>query len=189
MPMGGSAVKEPKKTMKTIILILLVAATAPAQDRNDAALPDRPALPLRNRARAAAPSRPSTASADNSTALPKGAVEVEPNLYRYTDAAGKTWLAKRTPFGFSRWEDKPAPSQPVAQVPAAQPDKATPVKVTDLGDTVRFERPTPFGKNTWVRKKTELDDEEKAWLEAARQPKATSQAKPAPASAGVQEKR
>ena len=180
--------------MKTIAMLMLMAAIAASQNRDGAALPDRPALPLRHRSGAAAPSRPSSVSADTSTVLPKGAIEVEPNLYRYTDATGKNWLAKRTPFGFSRWEDKPAPSQPAApalaaQAPAAQVDNATPVKVTDLGDTVRFERPTPFGKNTWVRKKSELDDDEKAWLEAARQPKATMQAKPAPPSSTVQEKR
>ena len=179
--------------MKTITMILLVAATAAAQSRNAAALPDRPVLPLRHRS-AAAPARPGAVSADTSTTLPKGAIEVEPNLYRYTDTAGKTWLAKRTPFGFSRWEDKPSPSQPAAQppapqAPAAQVDKAIPVKVIDLGDTVRFERPTPFGKNTWVRKKSELDDDEKGWLEAAKQPKAAAQAKPAPPSNTVQEAR
>ncbi len=151
--------------MKTICMMLLVAALACAQDRSAAAVqPPKPA-----------------ASADSGPALPKGAVQVEPNLYRYTDAHGKTWLARRTPFGFSTWEDKPAPPQPI------QAGSAPPIQATDLGDTVRFERPTPFGKSTWLRKKTELTDDEKGWLEAAQAPKATTT--PAGPSANGTEKR
>jgi len=153
--------------MKTIIMILLAAATAGAQNRSVAARQLSP--------------KPAATSADTAPTLPKGAIEVEPNLYRYTDAQGKTWLARRTPFGFSRWEDKPAPPQP------AQVDTAPPIKATDLGDTVRFERQTPFGKNSWLRRKTELTDEEKGWLSAAAQPKAA--AKPSEASANTTEKR
>lgn len=153
--------------MKTITMILLAAASASAQGRAAAARQLSP--------------KPAVSSAATGPTLPKGAIEVEPNLYRYTDAQGKTWLARRTPFGFSRWEDKPAPPQP------AQVDTAPPIKATDLGDTVRFERPTPFGKNTWLRKKTELTDEEKGWLSAAEQRKAAT--KPAEAPASTTEKR
>jgi hypothetical protein len=42
------------------------------------------------------------------------------------------------------------------------------VKVTERGDTVRFERPTPMGPVTWERKRSELREEEKALLEHAR---------------------
>lgn len=155
--------------MKTIILIVLAAAMAAAQDRTSAATqPSRPAA---------------SASAVAGAALPKGAIEIEPNLYRYTDAQGKSWLARRTPFGFSTWEDKPAPPQSV------HADSAPPIKATDLGDTVRFERQTPFGKSTWLRKKTELNDDEKGWLEAAEGQKAASQTKPAGPSANGMEKR
>jgi hypothetical protein len=32
------------------------------------------------------------------------------------------------------------------------------------GDSIRFEQATPFGKRTWVRKKTELnEDEQRIW--------------------------
>jgi len=90
--------------------------------------------------------------------IPAGAVEVEPYLFRYQDASGKTWMYRQTPFGLSKWEETstPAPPEPAA--------KTEPVVVTDLGDSVRFERNTPFGKGTWVRKKTELNDEEKALI-------------------------
>ena len=110
--------------------------------------------------------------------LPKGAVQVEPNLYRYTDAHGKTWLTRRTPFGFSTWEDKPAPLQP-----AVQTSSAPLVRATDLGDTVRFERQTPFGMSKWVRKKSELTDEEKGWFAAAQHPNSAPPAASSPARA------
>ena len=45
-----------------------------------------------------------------------------------------------------------------------------PIAVTDLGDSFRFEKKTPFGASTWTRKKSELTDEEKAlpWPAGAR---------------------
>lgn len=89
--------------------------------------------------------------------IPTGAVEVEPYLFRYQDASGKTWMYRQTPFGLSKWEETSTPA-------AVEPPKSEPVVVTDLGDSVRFERNTPFGKGTWVRKKTELNDEEKALI-------------------------
>jgi hypothetical protein len=89
--------------------------------------------------------------------IPPGATLVEPNLYRYTDSSGKTWNYRQTPFGISRWEETSAP-QPISQPAQAKSD---PVVVTDLGDSYRFEKKTPFGASTWVRKKSELTDEEK----------------------------
>jgi hypothetical protein len=94
------------------------------------------------------------------TAIPDGAKLVEPNLYRYTDPAGKTWMYRQTPFGISRWEDSPA----ATTAPAPTVDEGEPVAVTDLGDSVRFEKKTAFGASKWVRKKSELTDEEKALL-------------------------
>ena len=95
--------------------------------------------------------------------VPEGAQEVGANLYRYTDPQGKTWMYRKTPFGVSKWEDKPeGPSGAGVASPAA-------AKVTDLGDTVQFERSTPFGTQKWTRKKSELTDEEKAVVEHAKQ--------------------
>jgi len=132
--------------MKTTALLLLVAALAAAQDRSAAA------------------GAKQTAAAESGATLPKGAIEIEPNLYRYTDAQGKTWLARRTPFGFSRWEDKPAP------IPAAPAIDSKPqVKATDLGDRVKFETPTPFGATTWTRQKSDLTGDEKEWLAQSQQ--------------------
>jgi len=88
--------------------------------------------------------------------IPAGAVQVEPYIYRATDAGGKTWMYRETPFGISRWEETSAPG------PKSSPANSDAVVVTDLGDSVRFEKKMPFGVGTWVRKKTELNDEEKA---------------------------
>jgi len=88
--------------------------------------------------------------------IPSAATQAGPNLYRYTDATGKTWLYSKTPFGISKREDTPA-----AQ---ATSDDAQLVTVTDLGDCVRFERKVPFGITTWVSKKSELTDGEQAMI-------------------------
>jgi hypothetical protein len=125
--------------MKIVTMILFAATLLAAQDR------PTPTAAARK-----------SASADASPSVPAGAIQVEPNLYRFTDAQGKTWLARRTPFGFSKWEDKPVP-QPVIE-------DTNPALATDLGDSVRFERKNPFGVSRWVRKKTELTESERAWL-------------------------
>jgi hypothetical protein len=98
--------------------------------------------------------------------VPKDAVETSPGLYRWTDKDGKAWLYRRSPFGVSRW---PAESDPVYNKQGAGEEHTTAV---EQGDTIRFERSTPFGKRTWVRKKTELNADEKAIWE--RQQKSAS---------------
>ena len=48
---------------------------------------------------------------------------------------------------------------------AAAADNWTPAsKATEDGDTVRFERPGPFGVYKWQKKKSDLDETEKAAL-------------------------
>jgi hypothetical protein len=42
------------------------------------------------------------------------------------------------------------------------------IKVTDKGDTVRFERPGPVGSSVWEKKKADLSDEERRLLELSR---------------------
>lgn len=91
--------------------------------------------------------------------LPEGAEEVSPNLYRYTDPQGKKWMYRNTPFGYSKWEEKSGD-----QNRAAETSSSAGTTMTDLGDTVQFQRLTPFGPQKWTRKKSELSDEEKATL-------------------------
>jgi hypothetical protein len=109
----------------------------------------------------AAPAKP--AAAPKPIEIPKGAVEVSPGTYRFTDAAGKKWLYRKTPFGVARLADK---EEQKAAADAAAP-KAQ-VTAVEEGDVVHFERPGPFGVYRWNRKKSELSDDEKGWLEASR---------------------
>jgi hypothetical protein len=170
--------------MKTIALTLFAAALGFAQGSTSpattpastpattpartAAPPVRRTVPPAPRAqlKAAAaqnrkPSPDQKAKAPTPTpSIPPGATLVEPNLYRFTDSNGKTWNYRQTPFGITKWEETSAP----AAHPAPQPNqaKSEPVVVTDLGDSYRFQKKTPFGESNWVRKKSELTDEEKA---------------------------
>jgi hypothetical protein len=125
--------------MKTIALMFIAAALVLAQDK-----------------KAAAPRTPAKDPAALPT-VPEGAKQVAPYLFRYTDAQGKTWMYRQTPFGVSKWEDKPSEQQPASV-------DTVPTTVKDLGDSVQFQRLTPFGPAKWVRKKSELTDDEKAIL-------------------------
>jgi hypothetical protein len=87
-------------------------------------------------------------------AIPAGAVTVASNLYRHTDAQGKTWIYRQTPFGVTRAE-----AQPAAPVRLEAWDNT---RAWDDGDAVRFERPGPFGVYRWRTRKSELDAAEQA---------------------------
>jgi hypothetical protein len=89
-------------------------------------------------------------------ALPAGAVAIESNLYRYTDAQGKTWIYRQTPFGIARAE------APASAAAAVNPEAWANAKAWDDGDFVRFERPGPFGVYRWRTAKSALDASERA---------------------------
>jgi len=175
--------------MKTIALLGIAAAFALAQEQK-AAKPDestKRASASQQSTKAARPVRPNlrkgeippvapqlTPEQKAAAALPtppKGAQQVGPNLFRYTDAQGKTWMYRQTPFGVSKWEEKPG-EQPQADTP-----KPLPATATDLGDTVQFERDTPFGHQKWIVKKSEMTEDEKATLAAQTQAKPANAAK------------
>jgi hypothetical protein len=88
--------------------------------------------------------------------VPLEAVNIGPGEWRYVDKDGKAWIYRATPITIVR--------MPESDFNAMYPG----VKVTERGDTVRFERPTPMGSVTWERKRSELREEEKAMLEYAR---------------------
>jgi hypothetical protein len=103
--------------------------------------------------------------------IPAGATLVEPGTYSFTDAQGKKWIYRKTPFGIARAEDKPAE---VAPASAAGPTTIA----TEDGDSVRFERPGPFGPYRWQKKKSELDkDEQAAWERSTGKQPAAAKAK------------
>jgi hypothetical protein len=96
------------------------------------------------------------------TSIPKGAVETTPGFYSWTDKDGKAWTYRRTPFGVTRWPAESVDTQQgVADKQNAVGERTTAV---EEGDSIRFEQATPFGKRTWTRKKTELNEtEQKIW--------------------------
>ena len=111
--------------------------------------------------------------------IPMDAVESEPGNFHYTDSDGKKWIYRKTPFGVSRTEDKPADSvaAPAATSAAAPSGKATDaaIKAVEDGDIVHFERPGPFGPYKWQKKKSELDENERAALDRSRTAAKTKQ--------------
>ncbi len=92
------------------------------------------------------------------TEIPASAVEFEPGSYHYTDAKGKKWILRPTPFGIAKIEDTGMPLRNKRE----QDHGMDGVKVTESGDSVKFERPGPFGIYKWEKKKTDLDAGEKA---------------------------
>lgn len=112
--------------------------------------------------------KPAAATQDTTkpaaTVLPKEAILVAPYTYKYTDAQGKKWLYRQTPFGLVKMEDTPPPA-------VVEKVDATPTVVTDLGESVKFERNTPFGQQKWTKKKADLTDDEKALVAHSTQEK------------------
>jgi hypothetical protein len=122
-----------------------------------------------------------TAAAE--AAIPKGATEVEPGVFKHKDASGKSYTYRKTPFGVIKsvdgvTADKPAeatPAAPAKTTGAVSTPQATPfgdikkqtqaqIKVVDKGDTLEFERTSPFGGIRWKNKKDQLTPEEReAW--------------------------
>jgi hypothetical protein len=141
--------------MKIIILISMAATLLLAQDKDTKSGKDGDKKQSQDASKSDA-SKGAAAADPVASVIPKGATQIEPNLYRFTDAQGKTWFYRRFPFGVSKWEDKP-----VEQVAKEEPLASV---VRDLGDSVEFQRRTPFGISKWVSKKTDLNDDEKELL-------------------------
>jgi hypothetical protein len=112
-------------------------------------------------------SAPKPAAATAELKLPAGATLVEPGTYTYTDSQGKKWIYRKTPFGLAKTEDKPAP--------AAESAPATDSNYTAVedGDSIRFERPGPFGVYKWQKKKSDLTEDEKAAWERSQKKSAS----------------
>jgi glucose/arabinose dehydrogenase len=97
--------------------------------------------------------------------VPPDAVANADGSYSYTDRAGRKWTYNKTPFGVSRIEDMGNDPSAFATIPKEQL-----IKATDNGETVKFQRQTPFGTTNWEKKKSELTDEERHIFES-QQPK------------------
>lgn len=84
--------------------------------------------------------------------------EAEP--VRVTGSDGKTYIVRETPFGTVK-----APEAPPKRASEQDENEPPPdLKAREVGDSVQFERMTPFGISKWTKKKTELSDmERRAW--------------------------
>jgi len=131
---------------------LTLSATAPQAKKKSAPATQKPA----------ATAVPKTGDASKPMAIPPDAVLGEDGDYHYADPQGKKWIYRKTPFGVTRMED--SPERAAAKAAAAN---GAGIKATEDGDIVRFERLGPFGVWKWEKKKSDLDDSEKAALRNA----------------------
>jgi len=95
--------------------------------------------------------------------IPKDAVAGPDGSFLWTDKAGKQWAFWNTPFGVVK---NPVADPATPSAAAATTDTLT--KVVDNGDTVRFERTTPFGVSGYEKQKSALNDEERRLYEASK---------------------
>jgi hypothetical protein len=97
--------------------------------------------------------------------VPKDAVELEAGRYRWKDEKGQAWIYQSSATGMMKTrevEGEDAKQGPLgAKIAAAGSDALHLVSVKEEGDSLRFTKPGPFGKYSWVKKKTQLDDDEK----------------------------
>ena len=129
--------------MKILTCLFITAASLAAQS------PAKPAARPPAKAASKAPSKAAVVDV-----IPKDAVATATGLYRWTDKDGKVWTYRRTPFGVTRYPGDPLPDKhDTADVQTTAREE---------GDSIRFERSSPFGKRTWLRKKTELNESEQA---------------------------
>ena len=84
----------------------------------------------------------------NAAALPKQAVAISPGTYTYTDPQGKKWIYRQTPFGLAKFEDRERP----ASDQEGEQKRIEQTRAFEDGDSVRFERPGPFGVDRWKQK-------------------------------------
>lgn len=136
--------------MKTLLSIVLFGSVLFASDATDKKA-DKPAA------------KPTVVT------IPKDAVKNPNGTYTYTDKDGKKWTYTNSPFGVMKTSAGDSDSR-LAPVPSGAG-----VKVIDKGDTVRFERPSPFGTMITEKKKSELTEEERKLVDAQKQ---TAPAKP-----------
>jgi glucose/arabinose dehydrogenase len=149
-----------------VCLALLSAAALSAQTADTAPAPAPPKKTAKTTK--AAETKKATTSIAQPLTIPSDAVAKPDGSYSYTDKSGKKWIYNKTPFGVSKMQD--------VGEGAADPFVTTPkeqlIKTTDAGDTVKFERQTPFGVTKWEKKKSDMTDEERHIFESQQKPPA-----------------
>jgi hypothetical protein len=146
--------------MKLLFVVFVSAFALSAQDPQ-ANTPER--QPVKKAAPKAAanraPKAPKVTDASKPMAIPSAAALGADGDYHFTDSQGNKWIYRKTPFGVTRLEDTPQLTPARAATGAGAG-----IKATEDGDTVRFERQGPFGLWKWEKKKSELDESERAAL-------------------------
>jgi hypothetical protein len=117
------------------------------------------AAPAKKDAKSASAKKPQTSTIQQNV-IPKDAVANPDGTYSYRDITGKKWIYSQTPFGISKVEDMRGMDGGFSTTPMEQL-----IKTTDNGETVKFERQTPFGPAKWEKKKSDLNDQERRLYE------------------------
>lgn len=153
--------------MKTVLALLIAGMMAFASQADTPAIPKKTAVKKKT-TKVVAAAKPAIPVAQP-LVIPKEAVANADGSYAYTDKSGRKWIYNKTPFGVSRMQD-----MGVAGSSATEP-KGQFVKAFESGDSVRFERQSPFGTTKWEKKKTDLTDEERSILQQQQQPASPQQ--------------
>ncbi len=101
--------------------------------------------------------------------VPANAKKLNEDTWRAVDEKGKVWHYQSSPFG---WMKAPALSVSEQQKRDGVGDPLEGITVKEIGESLKFSRPGPFGAYNWTKKKTDLNDVEKAVWE--REQKATA---------------
>lgn len=103
--------------------------------------------------------------------VPKQAQQIDADRFRWTDEKGKTWIYHSSATGVMRTEEvsgEDAKQGPLgAKMAGAGTDALQLVTVKEEGQSLRFSKPGPFGMYSWVKKKTQLNEDEKLVWERA----------------------
>ena len=149
------------EAMKTIVFLLLFAGSTQAQDPA-AATPQTKAQAAKKKAA----KKTTEAPASPFLTIPKGATANPDGTYAFTDKDGKKWNYWNSPFGVMRSEIKPGTAAAAGAPSEAAAAPMPYTSATDKGDTVRFERQTPFGPMGYDRKKSEMTDAERSLFQS-----------------------
>lgn len=98
---------------------------------------------------------------------PAGAVKIDSNTYRWKDSSGRSWMYRKTPFGWARIDETAEAEAERVAGTQSRAQKPVEIRAFDEGEIVRFEKQGPFGVYSWKRKKTELLPEETQALDKA----------------------
>ena len=127
--------------MKKFVMLLAIASVSFAADKKTT-------------------KKPKAAPPPQAITIPKDAVpNADGSSYTYTDKQGKKWIYAKTPFGIMK---SAASDTTVSNTETVGPS----TKVIDKGDSVRFEKPGPFGTIAYEKKKTELNESERQAVDA-----------------------